>query len=87
MSNDRSDNEHTAPSSKPSLLCYTVRVYGDGKNASWSRIGAAWAHKDGKGYEVRMDSVPVDGRLVLRAKAEPEATDPKVVAPDPNTLS
>ena len=66
------DSTHTnttdkAPGLKrPFLLAYTVKPIDDGRNSIWSKIGAAWAHKDGQGYEVRMDAMPVDGRIVLR---------------------
>jgi hypothetical protein len=37
----------------------------------WTRIGAAWEHKDGKGLTVQLDLVPVNaGRIVLRTPAE-----------------
>jgi hypothetical protein len=32
----------------------------------WTRIGAAFANKDGKGYNVSLDAMPVNGALVLR---------------------
>ena len=51
---------------RPFMLAYSVKPIQDGRKSVWSKIGAAWAHKDGEGYEVRMDAVPVDGRLVLR---------------------
>ena len=51
---------------RPFMLAYTVKPIEDGQNSVWSKIGAAWAHKDGQGYEVRMDALPVDGRIVLR---------------------
>ena len=51
---------------RPFMLAYTVKPIDDGKTSVWSKIGAAWAHKDGEGYEVRMDALPVDGRVVLR---------------------
>lgn len=51
---------------RPFMLAYTVKPVADGRNSIWSKIGAAWAHKDGQGYEVRMDALPVDGRIVLR---------------------
>lgn len=47
----------------------THRVYvvkGDGENARWTPIGAAWANKDGKGFSVRLDAAPVTGRVVMR---------------------
>lgn len=51
---------------RPFMLAYTVKPIDDGRNSVWSKIGAAWAHKDGEGYEIRMDAFPVDGRVVLR---------------------
>lgn len=47
---------------------FTVRdfeVNGE-KNSDWSKIGAAWPHADGKGYRVVLQSLPVDGVIVLR---------------------
>lgn len=59
------------------MLGYTVTPIGDGKKTIWSKVAAAWAHKDGEGYEVRMDALPVDGRLVLRrAKEEADGIEP-----------
>lgn len=34
--------------------------------ASWLRIGIAFAHKDGKGFNAELHAVPVSGKLVLR---------------------
>ena len=67
-SNDHSRlNNSEAPGfNKPFMLAYAVKPFGDGSKSIWSRIGAAWSHKDGQGFEVRMDAHPVDGRIVLR---------------------
>ncbi|KRR20997.1 hypothetical protein CQ14_35980 [Bradyrhizobium lablabi] len=45
-------------------------VEGEGDNAYWSKIGAAWPHQDGKGFNIQLSSLPLDGRLVIR---EPKA--------------
>lgn len=37
-----------------------------GKKAFWTRIGSAWPHADGQGFNVQMECVPLDGRLSLR---------------------
>jgi hypothetical protein len=38
---------------------------------------AAWAHKDGHGFNVTLDALPVNGRIVLREpKAEEEPEKP-----------
>ncbi len=46
---------------------YIVYFVPNRKNAFWTRIGAAWNHRDGKGLNIETDFVPVgDGRFVLR---------------------
>ena len=51
-------------SKKPTHRLY--RVAGEGKEAVWTPIGAAWANRDGKGFSVTMDALPVGGRVVMR---------------------
>ena len=36
------------------------------KRGYWTKIGAAWPNKDGKGFSVQLDLLPPDGRLILR---------------------
>jgi hypothetical protein len=45
-------------------------VEGDGDAAFWTRIGAAWAHQDGHGFNLSLAAVPLSGRLVARANKE-----------------
>jgi hypothetical protein len=47
-------------------------VEGEGENAYWTKVGAAWAHEDGEGYNITLSAVPLNGRLVLRT-AKPNA--------------
>lgn len=56
---------------KPEYIAYTVRDFGkDGeKKARWLEIGAAWKHKDGDGFDLVLEAVPVSGRIVLRKNA------------------
>ena len=54
---------------KPSHKVFVVEEReGQGKDADafWTRVGSAWAHKDGKGFNVVLSALPVNGRLVLR---------------------
>ena len=53
---------------KPTHRLY--RVLGDGRDANWTPIGAAWPNKDGLGFNVVCDAIPLTGRLVLRFIAE-----------------
>ena len=43
------------------------------KEVSWLKIGAAFEHKDGKGYNLTLQALPTDGRLVLREYKEPDS--------------
>lgn len=63
----------------PDFVVYVTREYGEGKDAKtfWSRVGAAWYHKKGKGLNIQLDALPVDGKLVLLEPQAQEASDPK----------
>ncbi|MDR3404229.1 MAG: hypothetical protein P4L99_17150 [Chthoniobacter sp.] len=53
----------------PTHVAYHVR---DGKTGKgfWTRVGSAWAHKDGKGFNIQLDVAPLDGRISLRLAEE-----------------
>ena len=53
---------------KPSHRLY--RVLGDGADGIWTPIGAAWPNKDGQGFSLICEAVPLHGRMVLRAITE-----------------
>jgi len=53
----------------PSHHAYQVRDR-DGGKGFWTRVGAAWAHGDGKGFSIQLDAVPLDGRITLRVASE-----------------
>ena len=55
---------------KPSHRLY--RVLGDGPNSIWTPIVAAWPNKDGLGFSIVCDAIPLHGRIVLRAIQERE---------------
>ena len=52
----------------PSLIAWHVSEKGE--NRFWHRIGASWDHRDNRGMTLILDSMPVDGRIVLRAPKE-----------------
>jgi hypothetical protein len=37
----------------------------DRKAKSWSKVGVAFPHKEGAGFNIQLRSLPVDGRLVV----------------------
>lgn len=55
---------------------FTVRKYqaGGQERTDWLRIGTAFPHKDGKGFSVNLQAVPVDGHVELRLH-EPKAKE------------
>jgi hypothetical protein len=62
-------------SNKPALIAYAVReAMGEEQKAIWVRIGAAWAHEKGPGFSIRLDALPLDGRIVLMEPVEPKAS-------------
>lgn len=54
---------------RPSHIAYQVRDGAEGAS-HFNRIGSAFAHKDGQGFNLKLDSVPVDGRITLRTAKE-----------------
>jgi hypothetical protein len=65
-----STTEKTEPTSKaPSHIIYHVRDR-EGSKGFFTKIGAAWPHKDGKGFSIQIETVPLDGRITLRVASE-----------------
>lgn len=62
-------DKNTSTTRQPSHFAYHVRDREDARG-HWTRIGSAWVHTDGKGFNIRLESVPVDGRVTLRLAAE-----------------
>jgi hypothetical protein len=54
----------TTTKSRPSHRLFNVT--GDGENARWTDIGVAWSTKDGKGFTLALNAIPVNGRIVMR---------------------
>ena len=67
---DTKTNEN-AGSKAPTHIAYQVRDR-EGKKGFWTRIGSAWPHADGQGFNIQLECMPLDGRITLRV-----ATDKK----------
>jgi hypothetical protein len=73
--NNRNQNQRTLiPASPPAappaaiyLNVFTVEEYeSNGKTQKkWTRIGAAFPHKEGPGFSIELKAFPIDGRLVV----------------------
>ena len=49
----------------PAFIAYTVTEKGE--SSYWTAIGVAFNHKDGEGFSIELDALPVNGgRIVLR---------------------
>jgi hypothetical protein len=48
----------------PSFEAFVVE--GEGDKTFWTKIGAAWPHDDGDGYNLNLIALPTNGRLVIR---------------------
>lgn len=66
---ERRDNGDDPGSKRPSHIAFHVRGGEDAK-AYFNRIGSAFPHKDGEGYNILLDALPVDGKVVLRTPQE-----------------
>jgi hypothetical protein len=54
---------------KPSHTAYSIRER-EGKDSKWTEIGVAFPHKDGKGFDVLCDVIPLSGRISIRVPSE-----------------
>ena len=56
-------------SNRPTHRAYAVTKQGD--KSFWREIGAVWQHEDGKGFNLKLDLLPLNGaEIVIR---EPRA--------------
>ena len=71
-------NQTQANSNRPSFEAFYVKDNGEGKGI-WIKVGALWAHRDGKGFNLNLEMLPAprDGKytLVIREVLEPTPTD------------
>lgn len=55
-------------SKAPDLIAWHVLQKGD--KAYWNKVGACWHHKDKKGMTLQLETLPINGRIVLRQPNE-----------------
>lgn len=58
--------------SKPVFHAFSVREFEkDGKKDSfWTKVGVVFAHQDGKGFDVVLEAMPLNGRVTIREPRE-----------------
>ncbi len=67
----------TESSKKPTHRAFVAKTFTgkDGEEKThWIAIGSAWPTKDGKGFDVRLDALPIDGRIVIKLDEPKPAT-------------
>ena len=67
---------------QPSYHAFTV-VNREGQDDFWINIGAAFMHQDGDGYNVVLQALPINGKVVLRL---PKSDDKDDKARDQQTI-
>jgi hypothetical protein len=61
---------------QPNYRAYTVIKRGEGQDDFWLAIGAAFQHQDGDGYNIVLQALPIDGKIVLRLPKEEKPDQP-----------
>ncbi|MDR3471243.1 MAG: hypothetical protein P4M09_06095 [Devosia sp.] len=57
-------------SKRPTHYLYAVTKRSDSDKGNWTRIGAAWPNGDGKGFNIKLDLIPLTGDIVMREPKE-----------------
>jgi hypothetical protein len=61
---------------QPTYQAYTV-VKREGQDDFWLNIGAAFMHQDGEGFNVVLQALPINGKIVLRPPKADTKDDPE----------
>jgi hypothetical protein len=69
--------KNQSTSKQPTHRVYAVTKAEGADKGFWTAIGAVWAHQDGKGFNVKLDFLPLNGaEIVIR--------EPRVEQPSPD---
>ena len=66
---------------KPTHRVYTV-IRREGQDDYWLNIGLAFPHRDGSGFNIVLQALPLDGKIVCREIGDDEPAEP---APQPRS--
>jgi hypothetical protein len=67
----REETNMTTTSKLPSHKVYAVTK--GSKRNFWREIGAAWAHADGEGFNLKLDMLPLNGAEIVIRKPKADA--------------
>jgi hypothetical protein len=59
---------------KPAYRAYSV-IKREGKEDFWLNLGVCYAHEDGDGFNILLQALPIDAKLVLRVYKEAEVEE------------
>lgn len=79
-----------AQAQQPAFRAFTVIKRGEGQDDFWLPIGAAFPHRNGDGYDIVLQALPLDGRVVLRppkTEDDDQRASPRNERADRNTRS
>lgn len=62
------ERQHATPTHR----VYTV-IQRDGQDDFWLNIGLAFPHKDGNGFNIVLQALPLDGKIVCREITDEDA--------------
>jgi len=51
---------------QPTHRAYSVIKRGDGQDDFWLNLGLVFPHKDGGGFNIMLQALPLDGKIVCR---------------------
>jgi hypothetical protein len=64
---------------KPAYRVYSVIRRENKEDDFWLNLGVAFPHEDGEGFNLLLQGLPLDGKLVLRTYKEAPEEQEKVV--------
>ena len=68
------NNRNIAGGNSPALVAFHVP---NRRNAPWIRIGAAWPHKDGDGFSLKIEMLPLEVLTAGELSIQLRKPDPK----------
>lgn len=71
---DRTPKQQPAEQQKPQPLNAFLVEEREGRDAYWHRVGTAWKHSDGKGFDIVLPpGMSLSGRIVIRERKPKDA--------------
>jgi hypothetical protein len=65
----------TKTTHRPTHRVYAVTKKEGDAPARWTEIGAVWPHSDGKGFNLKLDYLPLNGAELVIREPKPKAEE------------